>query len=128
VEGTHEAIVTKEELDQVAAMVKRQKQTGTVKRRDSKYLFSGKIKCGYCRRAVRMRAEYKIPKISCRTVPRPKDSLCFEGVYSTEPIEKLVLQLIRQQASMAEDTIRRIKEVNKILDIAWLPSSFCAVI
>ena len=44
VEGTHEAIVTKEELDQVAAMVKRQKQTGTVKRRDSKYLFSGKIK------------------------------------------------------------------------------------
>lgn len=120
VEGTHEAIVTKEELDQVAAMVKRQKQTGTVKRRDSKYLFSGKIKCGHCRRAVRMRAEYKIPKISCRTVPRPKDSLCFEGVYSTEPIEKLVLQLIRQQASMAEDTIRRIKEVNKILDIPKL--------
>lgn len=117
VEGTHEAIVTKEELDQVAAMVKNLKPA-KVKR--PKVLFSGKIKCGHCRRAMRMRTKYKIPKISCRTAPRPKNSLCFEGVYSTEPIEKLVLRLIRQQASMAEDTIRQIKEMNKTLDIPKL--------
>lgn len=117
VEGTHEAIVTKEELDQVASMVKKLK---SVKVKRPKALFSGKIKCGHCQRAMRMRTEYRIPKISCRTVPRPKDSPCFEGVYSTEPIEKLVLQMIRQQASMAEDTIRQIKEINKTLDIPKL--------
>lgn len=120
VEGTHEAIATREELDQVAAMVKRQKRTGTVKQRESRYLFLGKIRCGHCRRMMRMRTEYKIPKISCRTVPRPKNSPCFEGVYSMGPIEKVVLQLIRQQAAMAEDTIRQIKEMNKTLDIPKL--------
>lgn len=120
VEGTHEAIVTREELDRVAAMAKRNKPKDTVKHKNPRSLFSGKIKCGHCRRMMPIRTEYKIPKITCRTRPRPKDSLCFEGVYSTEPVEKLVLQLIRQQAAMAENTIRQIQEMNKTLDIPKL--------
>lgn len=118
VEGTHEAIVTKEELERVAAMVKHPKRVNTVKSKE-KYLFSGKIRCGHCRRSMRIRTDYKIPKIRCRST-RIKGSECFVGVYSMEPIEKLVLQLIRQQAALAEDTLKQIKEMNKTLDISKL--------
>lgn len=118
VEGTHEAIVTKEELERVAAMVKHPKCVNTGKRKE-KYLFSGKMRCGYCRRSMRIRTDYKIPKIGCKST-RIKGSECFEGVYSMEPIEKLVLQLIRQQAALAEDTMKQIKEMNKTLDISKL--------
>jgi len=118
VEGTHEAIVTKEELERVAAMVKHPKQADQAKRKE-KYLFSGKIRCGHCRRLMRIRTDYKIPRISCKSV-YTKGSNCLVGVYSMEPIENLVLQLIRQQASLAEDAIKQIKEMNKTLDISKL--------
>lgn len=118
VEGTHEAIVTKEELKRVAAMVKHQKSTDPAKRRE-RYLFSGKIRCAHCRRLMLIRTEYTIPKIRCRFV-HTKDSGCFVGVYSVEPIEKMVLQLIRQQAAMADETLKQIKEMNKTLDISKL--------
>ncbi len=118
VEGTHEAIVTKEELKRVAAMVKHPKPVDPANRRE-RYLFSGKIRCGHCRRLMLIRTEYTIPKIRCRAVNK-KASGCFVGVYSVEPIEKLVLQLIRQQAAMADDTLKQIKEMNKTLDISKL--------
>lgn len=118
VEGTHEAIVTKEELEHVAAMVKHPKRVNTVKSK-KKYLFTGKIRCGHCRRLMRIRKEYKIPKIKCRA-PYAKDSECFTKEYSIEPIEKLVLELIRQQAALAEDTLKQLKEMNKTLDISKL--------
>lgn len=118
VEGTHEAIVTKEELECVAAMVKHPKPADPAKRKE-RYLFIGKIRCGHCRRMMRIKTEYRIPKIRCRNI-RTKDSECFEGGYSMEPIEKLVLQLIRQQAAMAEDTLKQLKELNKTLDISKL--------
>lgn len=118
VEGTHKGIVTKEELACVAAMVKHPKPADPAKRKE-KYLFSGKMRCGHCRRMMRIKTEYKIPKIRCRTT-RTKGSECFVGVYSMEPIEKLVLQLIRQQAAMAEDTLKQLKEMNKTLDISKL--------
>lgn len=114
----YKGIVTKEELACVAAMVKHPKPADPAKRKE-KYLFSGKMRCGHCRRMMRIKTEYKIPKIRCRTT-RTKGSECFVGVYSMEPIEKLVLQLIRQQAAMAEDTLKQLKEMNKTLDISKL--------
>ena len=78
VEGTHEAIVTKEELERVAAMVKHPKQADQAKRKE-KYLFSGKIRCGHCRRLMRIRTDYKIPRISCKSV-YTKGSNCLVGV------------------------------------------------
>lgn len=118
VEGTHEAIVTKEELDRVAAMVKHPKRTNSLKNKE-KYLFSGKIRCGHCGRLMRVRREYKIPKIMC-IAPYAKNSECFTKAYSTEPIEKMVLELLRQQVAMAEDTLRQLKEMNKTLDVSKL--------
>lgn len=118
VEGTHEAIVTKKELEQVAAMIKHPKPAKSANNKE-KYLFTGKIRCGHCQRLMRIRREYKIPKIRCRPI-HAKGSQCFAGVYSMEPIEKLVLQLIRQQAALAEDTMKQIKEMNKTLDISKL--------
>lgn len=118
VEGTHEAIVTKEELELVAAMVKHPKPADPAKIK-GKYLFSGKIRCGHCQRLMRIKTAYKIPKINCRST-YTKDSRCFVGVYSMEPIEKMVLQLIRREAALAEDTLEQIKEMNKTLDVSKL--------
>lgn len=118
VEGTHEAIVTKEELELVAAMVKHPKPADPAKSK-GKYLFSGKIRCGHCQRLMRIKTAYKIPKINCRST-YTKDSRCFVGVYSMEPIEKMVLQLIRREAALAEDTLEQIKEMNKTLDVSKL--------
>lgn len=118
VEGTHEAIVTKEELELVAAMVNHPKPADPAKSK-GKYLFSGKIRCGHCQRLMRIKTEYKIPKINCKST-YTKDSRCFVGVYSMEPIEKMVLQLIRREAALAEDTLEQIKEMNKTLDVSKL--------
>ncbi len=83
VEGTHKGIVTKEELACVAAMVKHPKPADPAKRKE-KYRFSGKMRCGHCpRRMMRIKTEYKIPKIRCRTT-RTKGSECFVGVYYYE--------------------------------------------
>lgn len=120
VEGAHEAIVSKEEQQRIVAMIKHQKRDSSKKKKRDKYLFSGKIKCGHCNRAVRIRREFNPPRISCGAIPRKKDSACFEGVSSMAPIEEMVLQLVRRQASITEDTLKQIKQMNEASDVSKL--------
>lgn len=61
VPDTHEAIVTVDELDKVMAMVAKGNCTYHRREKIPKNIFRGKIKCGYCGRALRVRSESKYP-------------------------------------------------------------------
>ena len=118
VEGTHEAIITKVEFEQVASMVKYKKQSVQDKKKE-KYMFTGKIKCGYCHRMVRIRPEYKIPRMTCSSI-RVEGSKCFKQYYSMEHLEILLLKMVRQEADRADNALKQIKEMNKTLDVSKL--------
>ena len=118
VPGMHEGIVSVEELEKVLSMVRKvKKQTKTSR---EKYIFAGKIRCGYCKKPLKLDFTCSSPRAFCRYGAIATDTLCYKGVYITEPLEGLVLQLIRAQAAMAEDTIKKIKSVNKSLNLPRL--------
>lgn len=118
VDGTHEAIVTKAEFKQVAAMIK---HTAPPVRRnkEERYFFMGKVRCGYCHRMMRIRPEYKNPKMTCSNI-RIEGSKCFKDYYLMEHLETLLLKMIRQEADRAENALKQIKERNKIVDLSKL--------
>lgn len=118
VENMHKAIVTKEELEKVSAMVHHRNPLIRHQHKE-KYMFTGKIKCGYCHKAVLMRSYHGKTKIKCKSVS-VKGSLCYTTLHSMEEIEKLILQLVRQEALRAEKALEQIKEINKTLDITKL--------
>lgn len=118
VEDMHEAIVTKEEFEKVAAMVKHSIQKARIKSKE-RCVFAGKIRCGYCHRVVRIRTEYKEPKIRCRSITA-RGKGCFDGQYRVKIVEDMLLNLIRQEAANADITLKQIKEMNKTLDITKL--------
>lgn len=117
-EGTHDQIVSKEEFEKVAAMVKHVKATVSSEKKE-KYLFVGKIRCGYCHRSMRIRIESRYRKMVCRSL-KVEGSKCFKNYYSMDQIEELLLKMIRQEASRADNALKRIKEMNKTLDISKL--------
>lgn len=118
IEGTHEPIVSKAEFEKVAAMVKRVKAP-TPNKKKEKYMFVGKIKCGYCHRSMRIRIESRYRKMVCRSL-KVEGSKCFRDYYSMDQIEELLLKMIRQEASRADNALKQIKEMNKTLDISKL--------
>ncbi|GAA6410244.1 recombinase family protein [Blautia hominis] len=117
VKGTHEAIVTEEELKSVAAMV-RIKKKPMVKR--EKFIFSGKIRCGYCKKPMKVERAGKEPKVYCLFATQAKDVSCYRKMYPSQLLENLVLQLVREQAAMAKSTLDTVKKMNKTLDISRL--------
>ena len=117
VKGTHEAIVTEKEIKTVAAMV-RVKSKPTVKR--DKFIFSGKIKCGHCKRPMKILRTGKGPRAFCVFAAQAKNASCYKKTYPTGPLEDLILQLIREQAAMAENTLANVKRMNKTLDVSRL--------
>lgn len=118
VEGTHEAIVTKEEFEQVASMIKH--ITTTLQRNNrEKYLFTGKVRCGHCHRMMRIRLDRKNIKMNCNSI-KIEDSKCFKGTYPMDQLEVLILKMIRQEAAKASNALKQIKEMNKIVDLSKL--------
>lgn len=118
VEGMHEAIVTKEEFERVEAMIKHMAPKVRNKNKE-RYALIGKIRCGHCRRCVRIRTDRKNPTIRCRSTLK-KGKGCFDGQYRVKIIEDMLLNLIRQEAANADITLKQIKEMNKTLDITKL--------
>lgn len=120
VPNTHEAIVTKKEFEKVLSMA-----PGTTyypKKKIPRNIFRGKLRCGYCKRMLRVRDEkrQKRMRASCNTPLRVSETPCYKKAFYLEEIEKIVLCLVQQQALLAEDTLRKIKKVNQTLDIPRL--------
>lgn len=115
--GMHEAIVSQEQFAGVQHVKKQNAQCRQGKK--SQNIFKGKLKCGYCKRPLRIRSDgtLKQTKGYCRT-RYYKETLCYKKGINISDIEKLVLPLVRQQAAIADDTVKRIKELNRGLDLS----------
>ena len=122
VPDTHEAIVTVDELDKVMAMVAKGNCTYHRREKIPKNIFRGKIKCGYCGRALRVRSESKYPTMGCTTPSSSEKADCYPGQYKTSEFEKLLLQLIHREALLAENTLKQIKQVSKTQNLSKLKS------
>ena len=120
ISDTHEAIVSMEEFNKVLSMIK--SSATYPKRKIPRNIFRGKLRCGYCKRMLRVRDEKnrKRMRASCNTHLRISETPCYEKAFYLEEIEKIVLCLVQQQALLAEDTLRKIKKVNQTLDIPRL--------
>ena len=121
VPGTHEAIVTADELDKVMGMV----ETGAAyhgPQKIPKNIFRYKLKCGYCGRALRVRSENKTPAMGCSTSKVSQNTKCYAGQYKTAEFEKLFLKLVQREAALAEDTLKQIKQVSKTQNLSKLKS------
>lgn len=118
VPGMHEAIMTMEELDTILGMIKHSKKIR--KQHVNRSKFRGKLRCGYCKRIMRVRTEdkFKNKKISCYTPKQISDAKCYKGLYLVEDLEKLLIELIRHEALIADDTIKKMKEINKTTNIS----------
>lgn len=119
VKGGHEAIVTEQELQKVQDMVQKdRKYHGSTP--SSENIFAGLIRCGHCGRKMRIRTEYKEKPIYCKSVTTAPNASCYPKKYKQKELEELVLIMIRQQAALAEDTIKQLKKANQTLNIPKL--------
>ena len=119
VKGGHEAIVTEQELQKVQDMVQKgKKYHGSTP--SSENIFAGLIRCGHCGRKMRIRTEYKEKPIYCKSVTTAPNTSCYPKKYKQKELEELVLIMIRQQAALAEDTIKQLKKANQTLNIPKL--------
>ena len=119
VPGTHEAIISQEDFETAMKLFQQRKsKTTTTKNRETiKPVLHGKIKCGYCRRKVRIRFDgpYKNIKFYCTSVRTDTSMGCYAGGYNIAQIEEIVLALIRERAAFAEKSIKAEKLINQKL-------------
>lgn len=120
VPGTHEAIISQEDFETAMKLFQQRKsKTTTTKNRETiKPVLHGKIKCGYCRRKVRIRFDgpYKNIKFYCTSVRTDTSMGCYAGGYNIAQIEEIVLALIRERAAFAEKSIKAEKLITQTLD------------
>ena len=63
---------------------------------------------------------YKEKPIYCASTTTAPNASCYPKKYKQKDLEELVLVLIRQQAALAEDTIKQLKRANQTLNIPKL--------
>ena len=92
-------------------------RTWPIKRNREKYLFAGKVRCGYCHRTMTIRLKRKNIKMLCYSL-KTESSKCFKESYPMDQLEILILKMIRQEAANASNALKRIKEMNKGVDLS----------
>lgn len=120
VPGMHEAIIPQEEFDKIQPVQDSGVHHRIVKKPAN--IFKGKIKCGYCKRAIRIRMEpgFRGARGYCSTVRYSGETQCYKKGFSIFSIENVVLSLVRQQAAIADKALKEVRELNKTLDIPKL--------
>ncbi len=118
VPGMHEAIISQQELDQVLSMIKPGKQYPAAK--IPKNIFRGKLRCGYCKRLLRVRHDWKKARAYCYTPNWSDETACYKHSFYLSEVESVILALVKQQAALADDTMKKMKALNKTLDISKL--------
>lgn len=95
VPGMHEAIVSKDEFDKVQSM----KIHGACHRSNKTpvNIFSGKLKCGYCKRNIRVKTGAKRNNVKgyCKTARYSGETRCYKSQIDISGMEKVVLGLVR---------------------------------
>ena len=126
VSGTHEEIISTKDFDEVVGKfeekksVKKERTEVSGSRHHS--VLHGKIRCGHCKRKVRIRDDgrYKTVKFSCSSLRLSTSLGCYPEKFEIAIVEKLVLELIKKQAAFAEDAIKAGKQMSETLDSAKL--------
>lgn len=113
----HEAIVSEDEFSKVLSMKRQGKHYGHCE--VPRNIFRGKLRCGYCKRSLRVRCEPAMKNISarCRTAIYDSKAKCYKKCFQLSDVEKVVLDVIKQQAALAEDALEKFKELDQTLDI-----------
>lgn len=114
----HEAIVSEDEFNKVLSMKRQGKHYGHCE--VPRNIFRGKLKCGYCKRSLRVRCEPARKNISasCKTAKLDSNAKCYKKCFQLSDVEKMVIDLIKQQASLAEDALKKFKELDQTMDIS----------
>ncbi len=118
VPGMHEAIISQQELEQVLSMIKPGKQYPAAK--IPRNIFRGKLRCGYCKRLLRVRNDYKKMLAYCYTLNWSDETACYKHSFYLSEVESVILALVKQQAALADDTLKKMKVLNKTLDCSKL--------
>lgn len=113
----HEAIVSEDEFNKVLSMKRKGKYYERCEM--PRNIFRGKLRCGYCKRLLRVRCEPAMKNISasCKTAKYDSKAKCYKKCFRLSEIEKVALDVIKQQAALAEDALKKFKELNQTLDI-----------
>lgn len=110
-ENTHEPIISQEEFEIVQKLFKN--DTRVAPRKNKLYLFSGIVKCGYCKaNLIRKTIPYSDTKyVYLICSDNKKNKVCKNNKYiSLQKLEKVVLQVINLH-------IEKIIEIEKILQM-----------
>ena len=118
VSNMHEAIVSETEFNKVLSMKKQAKYHGHCE--IPRNIFRGKLKCGYCKRSLRVRCEPAMKNISarCKTALCDSKAKCYKKNFPLLDVEEAVLDLIKQQAALADDALKKFKELDQTQDIS----------
>lgn len=113
----HEAIVSEEEFKKVLSMKRQGKHYRHCE--VPRNIFRGKLKCGYCKRSPRVRCEPAMRNISirCKTALCDSNAKCYKKSFQLSEVEKAVLDLIKQQAALADGALKKFKELDQTQDI-----------
>lgn len=109
VEGTHEAIVSKEDYQNVQRLLKVDTRAG--KGKEKAHIFSGLLFCGDCKEPmVRRMNRYKgTEKIYYICSTRNRSEGCSRHSISEEDLKKVVFQTIRSQVALLIDVNRQMQ-------------------
>lgn len=114
VEGTHEAIISKEDYETVQALLKR--RTRKAPQKKEVYLFSGFVKCGDCGRSMSRKHYHhdyrEYTYFVCTTHVKFDKTACSKHTTRADKLEEIVLSAIQSQIALAVDMEQAIKEIN----------------
>ena len=109
VEGTHEAIISKEDYQNVQRLLKIDTRAG--KGKEKAHMFSGLLFCGDCKEPMvrRMNRYQGTEKISYICSTRNRSEGCSRHRISEADLKRVVLQIIRLQVALLIDENRQMQ-------------------
>ena len=125
VEGTHEAIITKEEFEKANAKIVRVKNS---KKNDLEYPLRMLLKCGDCRRAMKRKArEVMNTYFVCSNRAKDATSDCKIRKVDEKKIEQLAYNAILQYVSLLQDRVpiktdKKIETLDVVAELSLLDS------
>lgn len=112
VEGTHAAIISRENFAKVQALLLT--DTRTAPRQNQLYLFSGLVHCGDCGKAMTRSKVREHVYYYCRTYKDQSKTACTKHTIRHNDLEAAVLCTIRQQIYIAASSSEIMSSVNAV--------------
>ena len=100
-EGTHEAIVSREEFEKAQLVIKRNSHKVLMGSVD--FPLKGKVRCGNCRRVMAHNFKQAVPTFWCREgMELVGQTQCTSEVFQVSDIENAVFQALKKELSLLD--------------------------